>query len=95
MSAGILLPKAITSSERIERLEKIRAPGWLSGLSVQLWILAQVLISRFVKLSPAKAVLHTGMQNVLVIVSPFLSTPPLLHSVSLKRNNKKKERLER
>ena len=29
-----------------------RAPGWLCWLSMQLWILAQVMISRFMSSSP-------------------------------------------
>ena len=60
------------------------APEWLSGLSVQLVIGAQVMISRFVRWNPmSDSVLLT--QSLLRILSLF--APPLLvHSLSLFQN---------
>ena len=69
------------------------APGWLRRLSVQLLILAQVMISRFVRSSPRSGSVLPG-QSVLRVLSLSL---PLLHSsvlsLSLKINTLfKKER---
>ena len=52
-------------------------PGWLGRLSVQLLILAQVMISRFQSSGRALGSMLTA-QNLLRILSPFLSAPPLL-----------------
>ena len=51
-------------------------PGWLSQLSVQLLVLAQVMNLHFVSLSPASGTVLT-MQNLLGILSL-----PLPHSLS-------------
>ena len=53
------------------------APGWLSQLSVQLSISAQVMISRFVGLSPTSGPVLIA-PSLLGILSPSLSVPPLL-----------------
>ena len=55
------------------------APGWLSGLSVQLLVSAQVMISRFMASSPASGSVLTA-QSLLGILSLSSSpcAPPLL-----------------
>ena len=50
------------------------APGWLGRLGVRLLISAQVLISRFVGLSPTSGSTLT-VQGLLGILSPPLSLP--------------------
>ena len=75
-----------------------RAPGWLSQLGIELLISAQVMISRFVGLSPVSGSLLM-VQSLLGTLSLPLSfslslslplPPPLLHSLSLKINKLKK-----
>ena len=53
------------------------AQGWLSRLNIQLWISAQVMISRFVSLSPMSGYVLRA-QRLLGILSPSLSVSPLL-----------------
>ena len=50
------------------------APGWLSQLSVRLLISVQVMISRFVELSPASGSVLT-VWSLLGILSLPLSLP--------------------
>ena len=58
------------------------APGWLGRLGVRLLISAQVLISRFVGLSPTSGSTLT-VQGLLGILSPPLSLPlPCLCSLN-------------
>ena len=67
-------------------------PGWLSRLSVRLLILAQVMISQPVSLSPALGSALT-MQRLRGILSPSLfAPPPLALSISIKINTNKLER---
>ena len=66
------------------------APGWLSQLGVQFLILAQVMISWFVSLSPVLGSVLT-VQSLLRIFFLPLSAPPLLTlslSLSLSKVNK-------
>ena len=64
-----------------------RAPGGLSRLSVQLLTLAQVVISGFVGSSPVPgSSLTVSVEPAWNSVSPSLSAPPLLLSISLKIN---------
>ena len=64
------------------------APGWLSRLSVQLLVLAQVMILRFVSSRPTWGCVLIAW-SLLVILSPSLSAPPLLKlSLSLSKRNK-------
>ena len=58
--------------------DSVGTPGWLSWLSTQLLILAQVMISSFVRSSPTLTV-----QGLLGIVSLPLSLP---HPPTLKIN---------
>ena len=60
-----------------------RLPGWLSRLHVQLWISAQITISRFLKLSPS-------LGSVLTEQPAWVHSLPLPHlfSFSLKINLK-------
>ena len=51
-------------------------PGWLSWLNVQLLILAQVMISRFVESSPMSA--STLMMLGLLLILSLSVCPPLL-----------------
>ena len=60
------------------------APGWLSRLSIQLLILAQVMISWFVSSSPTWDLAWDSL-------SPCLSAPPPL-SLSLPKINLKKKK---
>ena len=64
------------------RIKIIGAPGWLSQLSVQLLILAQVTISWFVSSSPTLASALT-VQSPLGILSHSISLWILSHSISL------------
>ena len=48
----------------------VAAPGWLSQFSVQLLVLAQAVISRFVSLNPSSC------QSLLGILSLPLYPPP-------------------
>ena len=62
------------------------APRWLSRLSIPLLILAQVMISRFVGLSPTSGSALIA-SNPLGILPLSLSLPhTLLHSLSLEIN---------
>ena len=64
---------------------------WLSGLSIQLLISAQVMISWFVSWSPVSDSALT-MQSLLGIFCLLLSLPlPHSHSLSLKINKLKKD----
>ena len=61
-----------------------RAPGWLSWLSILLLISAQVMISWFMRSSPALA-FALNMKPAWDYLSPSLSPPPsLMLSLSLK-----------
>ena len=71
-------------------VNKTRAPGWLSRLSVQLLVSTQVVISQFVGSSPASGSVLTA-RSLLGIFSPSLCPSPLL-SVSLKNKLKKKKK---
>ena len=62
---------------QIKKHSHLGAPGWLSWLSVQLLVLAQVVISRFVSSSPTLGSMLTA-QSLLGILSFPLSAPPLL-----------------
>ena len=65
------------------------APGWLSWLSVQLLVLAQVMISRFMSSSPVSGSL-LSVQSPLCILCPLLSLPlPCSHMCSLSLSLKK------
>ena len=64
-------------------------PGWLSQLSVQLLVSAQVMISQFVGSSPTSGpvLIAESLEPASDSVSPSLSAPPLLalclsHSLS-------------
>ena len=52
-------------------------PGWLSWVSVQLLILAQVMISQF-GIEPYIRVCADSAEPAWDSLSPSLSTPPLL-----------------
>ena len=61
----------------------IGAPGWLSWLSVQLLISAQVMISWFLRSSPMLSFVLTAWSLFGILsLSPFISVPPSL-SLSL------------
>ena len=51
------------------------APGWLSRLSVQLFVSAQVMISQFVRSSPESGSVLLGFLSLL---PPSLPAPPPL-----------------
>ena len=53
------------------------APGWLSGLNVQLLISAQVVISQLMRSSPASGSVLT-VEPASDSVSPAISAPPQL-----------------
>ena len=60
----------------------LRAPGWLSWLSVQLLVSAHVMTSQFVTLSPMSGSVPT-VRSLLGLLSLFLSlSAPLLFSLS-------------
>ena len=81
------------NSERI-RIGSPQVPGWLSQLSVQLLILAQVMISQFMGLNPTLGSALTAWDSL----SLSLSAPPLLvHtplSLSKEISLKKKKEVE-
>ena len=54
------------------------APGWLSWLSIQLLVLAQVMISQFMGLSPASGSVLTYRASLEFSLSLSLSAPPPL-----------------
>ena len=56
------------------------APGWLSWLSIQLLVLAQVMISQFMGLSPASGSVLTCRASLefSLSLSLSLSAPPPL-----------------
>ena len=59
------------------------APRWLSQLSVQLLVLAQVMISQFMSLSPVSG---SVLMACSLLGMPALSAPtPLILSVSLSK----------
>ena len=70
-------------------------PEWPRQLSVTIMVLAQVMISRFVGLSPKPGSVLTA-RSLLGILSPFLSAPPhflpCVCSFSLKINKCKKKK---
>ena len=73
-------------------IKRLGAPGWLSWLSIELWISAQVMISWFVGSSPASGCSLT-VWSLVGILSLLLSLPlpPCLSlslSLYLKINNK-------
>ena len=73
---------------------KSGAPGWLSQLNIGLLILAQVMISQFMELSPALG--SPGIvQSLLGILSSSFSAPPPTHapaySLSLKNKHFEKQ----
>ena len=61
----------------------VRGPGWLSHLSVQLLILAQVMLSPFMRSSPTSGSVLTAW-SCLGFSLP-LSAPPLLIPRSLSK----------
>ena len=66
-------------------------PGWLSRLSTQLLVLAQVMISLLVRSSPRSGSMLTA-QSLLGILSLRLSAPPPgvhVHSLSLSLSQSK------
>ena len=66
----------------VKRWSALGVPGWLSQLSIQLLIEAQVMISQFVESSP---VLGSALAewSLLGILSPSLSAlPPLMPFLS-------------
>ena len=68
----------------------VGAPGWLSLLSFRLLLSAQVMISRFVRSSPASGSVLT-LQSLVGILSPPLSAPhQLMCSVTLSQNKRNK-----
>ena len=74
----------------IKKLKNLGVPEWLSWLSVQLLISGQVVISRFMSLSPTWGSVLT-VWSLLGILSPSVSAPPphvlfLSLSLSLKIN---------
>ena len=68
-----------------EIVEIVGAPGWLSQLGVQLLVPAQVMISRFISLSPHQAPCSQHRACLVFSLSLSLSAPPLLF-LSLKIN---------
>ena len=58
------------------------APGWLSPLSFQLLILAQVMISWFTSLSPTSGSVLAAWSLLGILCFP-LSAPPYSHVLSL------------
>ena len=62
--------------------KKTGASGWLSWLSIQLLILAQVMISRFMRSSPALGSV-LAVQILLGLSLPLSLSHPLLLSLSL------------
>ena len=77
------------SAPNIKTVTHFGVPGWLSWVSYWLLISAQVMVSRFMGLSPVLGpVLIVGCR--LGILSPSVSTTPLLSlSLSLKTNKLK------
>ena len=73
-------------AKSVSKWNIVGAPGWLSWLSVQLLVLAQVLISQLVRLSPALGSALTVQSLLVVLCLPLCHSPT--HSVFLK--NKKK-----
>ena len=72
------------------------APGWLSQLSVQPLILAQVMISQLVRSSPHIGLCAVSRKPALDSLSPSLSsTCPLVLSLSQKQINILKKERER
>ena len=68
----------VSCTKGFEKVKRIGAPGWLSQLSIQLFILAQVMISRFMRSIPASGSAPT-VRSLLGILSLLaLSAPPLL-----------------
>ena len=66
--------------------------GWLTLLSIRLLISAQVMILRFMGLSPASGSVLT-VWSLLGILSPPLSAPPLLVlSLKINKNEFKKKK---
>ena len=72
-------PETIISIKK-ENLKEGQAPGWLSGLSIQLLISTQDTILEFVGLSPSSGSVLTAqsLEPALDSVSPSLSVPPPL-----------------
>ena len=67
------------------------APGWLSWLSIQLLVLAQVMISQFMGLSPASgSVLNTCSESgaCFGFCVSFSVCPSPVHPLSLSLKNK-------
>ena len=83
---------SVLSVEPLKILSLHGAPGWLIQLSVQLLILAQVMISWFTGSSPALG-FALIVWSLLGILSPPLSAPTLLtRALSLKINLKKERK---
>ena len=87
-------PILVNSPSALERMSVLGVPGWLSWLSVQLLISAQVTVSWFVGLSPALGSALTT-RNLLGFSFSSLSLCPFpAHALSLplKINKLKKKR---
>ena len=64
-------------------------PGWLSQSSVRLLVLAQVMISQLVDLSPALASVLAAVDPTWDSLSPSLSAPLPIRSLSLSLSQNK------
>ena len=64
----------------------IRAPGWLSWLSLQLLVSAQVMTSGFVNSSPTSDSVLTAAETAWDSLSPSLFAPSSTHYLSLSQN---------
>ena len=56
--------------------KQCRTPGRLSELSVQIFILAQVMISRFMRVKPHVGLCADSVEPVWDSLSPSFSVPP-------------------
>ena len=70
------------SKEKSVKKEKLGAPGWLSWLSIRLFVLAQVIISLFMSSSPTLSSELTVWSRI-GILSPSLYAPTPLRALSL------------
>ena len=61
---------------KLSKLEETGAPGWLSRLSIQLSVLAQVMISRFHEFEPHIRFCADSADLASDPLSPPLSAPP-------------------
>ena len=70
-----------------KKMHRIGAPGWLSWFSIRLLILARVMISQFVGLSPMSGSVLSMWSLLGILCLPAPPPLALMYALSLKQIN--------